>query len=64
MKTAFVGPHGYGGRNERGDQLELFEENNELVVLNTFSNYHQEDSTYGNYHQINQKKLSAIKLIL
>jgi hypothetical protein len=36
MKTAFVGSHRLGERNERGDRLEIFAEENELVVLNTF----------------------------
>lgn len=36
VKTAFVGPHGLGERNERSDRLEMFAEENELVVLNTF----------------------------
>jgi hypothetical protein len=36
MKIAFVGPRGLGERNESVDQLEMFAEENELVVLNTF----------------------------
>lgn len=36
LKTALIGPFGLGQRNERGDRLEIFAEDNELVVLNTF----------------------------
>jgi len=36
VNTSFVGPHGLGERNERGDRLEMFAEENEIVVLNTF----------------------------
>ncbi|CAG9828488.1 unnamed protein product, partial [Diabrotica balteata] len=31
-----IGPFGLGQRNERGDRLEIFAEDNKLVVLNTF----------------------------
>jgi hypothetical protein len=36
MKTALVGSRGLGERNKRGDRLEIFAEENELVMLNTF----------------------------
>ncbi|KAI5708046.1 hypothetical protein M8J77_015361 [Diaphorina citri] len=35
QKTEFVGMHGLGERNERGDTLEKFAEQHSLVVLNT-----------------------------
>uniref|UniRef100_A0A8D8Q4X5 Craniofacial development protein 2 n=1 Tax=Cacopsylla melanoneura TaxID=428564 RepID=A0A8D8Q4X5_9HEMI len=34
-KTEFIGTHGLGDRNERGDMLEQFVESHKLVVLNT-----------------------------
>lgn len=36
MNTAFDGSRGLGETNERGDWLEMFAEENELLVLNTF----------------------------
>lgn len=35
FKTNYIGPNGLGERNQRGDTMELFVEENELVVLNT-----------------------------
>uniref|UniRef100_A0A8D8W5N2 Craniofacial development protein 2 n=2 Tax=Cacopsylla melanoneura TaxID=428564 RepID=A0A8D8W5N2_9HEMI len=35
-KTTYIGSHGLGERNDRGDLLETFAESKELVVLNTF----------------------------
>uniref|UniRef100_A0A8D8W1T6 Craniofacial development protein 2 n=1 Tax=Cacopsylla melanoneura TaxID=428564 RepID=A0A8D8W1T6_9HEMI len=36
IKTQYIGAHGLGDRNERGDLLEKFVEDSELVVTNTF----------------------------
>lgn len=35
-----VGPHGLGTRNERGDRLRVFAEEQELIILNTFFKLH------------------------
>jgi len=36
LKTVFVGPLELGENNEGDDQLEMFAEENQFVVLNTF----------------------------
>ena len=55
-----TGKFGLGIRNEVGQRLIEFCQENALVIANTFSNNTREDSTHGHYQMVNTK----IRLII